>query len=154
MMSSFLPEINFAGFSKIVEDTYEFFKTSDENAIYERLPYIKEKLDKMAGPLLSTFPPKKSIDEIALDWDKFFKIDSEIYSYGLEYGWLEDRMDVEKLLLYNHVPYHFRIGLYAHKGNFGIEEEFLIKDSFNILVKAQKSFDQLKKYGNFKQKML
>lgn len=154
LMSSFLPEIDFALVSKMVEDTYEFFKTSDEKAIAERLPYIKENLNKMAAPLVSTFPLKKSIDKIALEWDKFFKNDSEIYSYGLEYGWLEDRMDVQNLLQYNHVPYHFRIGLYAHKGNFGIEEEFLIKDSFNILVKAQKSFDQLKKYGEFKQKIL
>lgn len=154
LMSSFVPDINFDKVSKMVEDIYEFFKSSEERDILLKLPYIRSNLEKMAVPFLAKFPIKKSMDEIATDWDKFFKNDSEIYSYGLEYGWLEERMDIENLILYNHIPYHFRIGLYAHKGNFGIEEEFLIKDSFNILVKAQKSYDQLKNYGDFKQKIL
>jgi len=153
-MASFLPEGNFLEISKFVSNTYDFFKFSDEKDIAERLPKIKEYLDKIAAPILKRFPPKKSINEIAIDWDEFFKNDAEIYSHGLEYGWLEERMDIQNFLLYNHVPYHFRIGLYAHKGTFGIEEEFLIKDSFNILVKAKKSFNQLKSYGDFMQKTL
>lgn len=108
----------------------------------------------MAAPLLKRFPLRKSLDEIVADWDQFFKDGSEIYSYGLEYGWLEDRMNVQGFIPYNHIPYHFRIGLYAYRGNFGIEEEFLIKDSFNSLVKAQKAYDQLKEYGDFKQKVI
>lgn len=154
LMSSFLPDINFEQVSKMVGDIYDFFKLSDEKDIVLQLPYIKSNLEKMAAPFLTRFPITKSLDKIVGDWDQFFKNDSEIYSYGLEYGWLEERMDLENLHIYNHVPYHFRIGLHAHKGNFGIEEEFLIKDSFNILVKAQKSYDQLKKYGVFKQKIL
>jgi hypothetical protein len=154
LMASFLPDVNFEQVSKMVGDIYDFFKTSKEEDIVEKLPFIRSNLEKMAAPLIKRFPLKKSLDEIVADWDQFFKNDSEIYSYGLEYGWLEDRMNIQGLILYNHIPYHFRIGLYAHKGNFGIEEEFLLKDSFNILIKAQKAFDQLKKYGDIKQKLL
>lgn len=154
LMSSFVPNANFEQLNKMAGDIYDFFRTSEEEDIVEKLSYIRSNLEKMAAPFLKRFPVKKSIDEIVADWDQFFKNDAEIYSYGLEYGWLEDRMDLKNFLFYNHIPYHFRIGLYAHKGNFGIEEEFLIKDSFNILVKARKSFEQLKKYGNIKQKNL
>ncbi len=154
MMASFLPDANFEEVNKMVSDIYDFFKSAKEDDILEKLPYIRSNLEKMAAPLLKSFPLKKSLDEIVADWDQFFKNDSEIYSYGLEYGWLEDRMNIKGLVLYNHIPYHFRIGLYAHKGNFGIEEEFLLKDAFNILVKAQKAFDQLNNYGDFKQKLL
>jgi len=152
LMSSFLPQISFEQVDKMVLDIYEFFKSAEEKDILTRLPQIKLNLEKMSRPILEKFPLKKSIDEITADFDSFFTNKYEIYSYGLEYGWLENRMCVDNLKLYDYVPYHFRIGLNVNKGNFGVEEEFLIKDSFNTLVKAQKSFDQLKKYGEVKKK--
>ncbi|WP_426278596.1 hypothetical protein ACN9MN_04630 [Chryseobacterium sp. S-02] len=154
LMASFIPDADFEQVSKMVGDIHDFFKFSEKEEVLEKLPYIKSNLEQMAAPLLTRFPIRKSLDDIVADWDQFFKDDSEIYSYGLEYGWLEERMDIQGFIPYNHIPYHFRLGLYANMGNFGIEEEFLIKDSFNILVKAQKSFDQLKEYGDYKQKVL
>ncbi|WP_346986001.1 hypothetical protein [Chryseobacterium sp. POE27] len=154
LMASFIPDVNFEQVSKMVGDIHDFFKFSENEEVLEKLPYIKSNLEQMAAPLLKRFPVRKSLDEIVADWDQFFKDDSEIYSYGLEYGWLEERMDIQGFIPYNHIPYHFRIGLYAHRGNFGIEEEFLIKDSFNCLIKAQKAYHQLKEYGDFKQKLI
>lgn len=154
LMASFIQDADFEQVSKMVGDIHDFFKFSENEEILEKLPYIRSNLEQMAAPLLKRFPLRKSLDEIVADWDQFFKDGSEIYSYGIEYGWLEDRMDVKGFIPYNHIPYHFRIGLYAHRGNFGIEEEFLIKDSFNFLVKAQKAYNQLKDYGDFKQKVI
>ena len=72
----------------------------------------------------------------------------KFFSYGITYGWLEELMDLSNYRLYNYVPYQFRIGLVAHKGHFGIEEEFLLKDSFNAFVKAENYYDTLFEFGN------
>lgn len=53
LMSSFVPDTNFDLVSKMVEDIYDFFKSSDEKDIAEKLPYIKGNLDNMTAPFLS-----------------------------------------------------------------------------------------------------
>jgi hypothetical protein len=56
-------------------------------------------------------------------------------------------MNLDNLSLYEYVPYHFRIALGVHKGKYGIEEEFLLKDAFNSLAKAQYYYELLISYG-------
>jgi hypothetical protein len=75
-------------------------------------------------------------------------MEMKFFSYGITYGWLEELMDLRNYRLYDYVPYQFRIGLVAHKGHFGIEEEFLLKDSFNAFVKAENYYDTLLEFGN------
>ncbi len=154
LMSSFVPNSDFDTTQKIIFEIRDFIKKSNEIEVVLKLPTIQQKLSEMAKLYLLKFPLKKRMDEIALDWNEFFKNNYEIYSYGLEFGWLEERMNLEKFKLYDYVPYHFRIGLVAHKGNFGIEEEFLLKDAFNILVKSQNSYEKLIEYGEYKKTIL
>lgn len=150
LMGAFVPGVDFSQVKQIVLSTYDFLKKSPQEEIRIKLPQLKSILEKMANPLIERYPPKKSISEIAKLWNDLFKDGKDVFSYGITYGWLEELMDLKSLYLYDHVPYHFRIGLVAHKGNGGIEEEFLLKDAFNSLAKAENYFNILLKYGELK----
>lgn len=56
-------------------------------------------------------------------------------------------MDISRLNLYQDSPYHYKIGLVVHKGNGSIEEDFLLKDAFNIKSKAEYYQNLLLEYG-------
>lgn len=148
LMGAFEPYVDFQEIKVIVTETYNFFQNSSREDIEDRLPLIKSTLQKMADLFIKKYPPKKTISEIAKDWNKLFKEKQSVFNYGLLYGWLEEQMDLSHYHVYNHVPYHLRIGLGAHKGHFSIEEEFLLKDAFNTLIKAEYYYNLLDKLGN------
>lgn len=54
-------------------------------------------------------------------------------------------MDLKKLNLYADAPYHFRIAIGPLTGGGGVEEEFLLKDAFILLRKAEENFELLLK---------
>lgn len=147
LMGSFVPNADFNQIKELVLCISDFLKGTSEQEIELRLPMLKHTLEKMANPFIEKYPPKKEISEIATEWNSLFKDGYNVFSYGLNYGWLSKLMDLKNLHIYDHVPYHFKIGLVAHKGFYGIEEEFLLKDSFNALIKAEYYFELLNKYG-------
>ncbi len=152
LMGAFVPGSDFGQIKDVVVSTYDFFKKSPKDEIEPKLPHLKNTLEKMASLFIEKFPPKKDIRTIASNWNELFKGGKEVFNYGITYGWLEELMDLKNLHLYDHVPYHFRIGLATHKGHGGIEEEFLIKDAFNALVKAENYFEILLKFGEMMKK--
>jgi len=96
---------------------------------------------------MDKFPLKRPLNLIARVFNSFFKKGEEVYTYGLEHGWLDQQMDFKELGYYEDTPYHFRNGLGAHRGKGSIEEGFLMKDAFNIRVKAERYYDLLMLYG-------
>jgi hypothetical protein len=154
MMGAFMPGTDFREIKNIVISTYDFLKDSPEDVVRERLPELRKTLTKMSELFIKRFPLKKDISTIAKTWNDLFKNGNEVFSYGITYGWLEELMDLSNYKLYEYVPYQFRIGLVAHKGHFGIEEEFLLKDSFNALVKAEKYYGILLQFGNVQKSKL
>lgn len=148
LMGAFVPGVDFREIKNIVISTYNFLKESPEDLIIERLPELRKTLTNMSELFIKKFPLKTDISTIAKTWNDLFKNGNEVFSYGIIYGWLEELMDLSNYKLYEYVPYHFRLGLAAHKGHFGIEEEFLLKDSFNVLIKAEKYYDILLQFGN------
>lgn len=150
MMGAFVPGADFRAIKNIVIATFDFLKESPEEVVVERLPELRKTLNKMSELFIKKFPLKTDIKTIAKTWNDLFKNESEVFSDGITYGWLEELMDLGNYKLYDYVPYQFRIGLVAHKGHFGIEEEFLLKDSFNALIKAEKYYDVLLKFGDIK----
>lgn len=148
IMGSVVKDIDFSKVKELILSTHDFVKQSSEDEVTAKLPSFKKKLEKTSAPLLKKFPIKKTISEIAANWNKLFKDGLEVYSYGIEYGWLEEHMDVKNLPPFYYLPYHTKMGLAAHKGYAGIEEEFLLKDAFNILVKAEDYYELLINFGN------
>ncbi len=148
LIGSFDPDTDFRQTKEIVVSTYDFLKTGQRHEIEEKLPHLKKPLEEMAALCMSKFPPKTDMKKIAHRWNELFKNGNEVYDYGVTFGWLNELMELRYLKLYDHIPYHFRIGLGPHKGHGGIEEEFLLKDAFNVLVRAEYFFDTLIKYAD------
>ena len=148
IMGSFVPNSDFRQIKELVTSAHEFIKNSSEEEVQNKLPELQSVLNKMTSLFMTKFPLKRELRVIATEFNDFFKTGNDVYSYGREFGWLDAQMDLRNLKFYLDTPYHYRIGLAAHKGNGSIEEDFLLKDAFNILVKAEYYQKLLLDYGN------
>jgi hypothetical protein len=148
LVGSIDPHANFQEVKNIVVSTYDFLTQNPEDVLKEKFIEVQKNIEKIAALFIERFPPKKDIYEIASDFNDLYKQQIPIYDYGIEYGWLEKYIDLRCLRLYPDLPYQFKIGIGAHKGNGGIEEDNLLKDAFNVLTKAELSLDRLERYGN------
>jgi hypothetical protein len=137
IMGSFVPGADFTEIKEIVTSTHDFIKNSTEEDIKINLPELRNVFSKMTSLFMTKFPLRRELRNITTEFNSFFKTGNEVYSFGLEFGWLDAQMDLSELELYTDTPYHYRIGLAAHKGNGSIEEDFLLKDAFNVLIKAE-----------------
>lgn len=146
-IGSFSPQADFREMLEITNKTYDFIKQTDKQKVISNLSEIREHLYKIANPFIKLYPAKRSINEIATNWNNLFIEDEKILHNGIYYGWLEEQLDLKKYKFYNNIPFHFKIGLAAHKGHFDIEENFLLKDAFNLLVKAEYYHKLLQIYG-------
>lgn len=153
MMSSFSENVDWRVIKHLTIRIDDFLKTASDQDKAAELPDIRRALDRHANPLIQQFPLKTDMNTIAEKWNDFSKGDQEIYSYGLEYGWLEEHLDLKNFRLYNYVPYHFRLGLVTDKGRCYIEEDNLLKDAFNVLLKAEHFHLVLTKYGKLQMEL-
>jgi hypothetical protein len=147
IMGSFVPNADFRQIKDVVTSTHDFIKTSSEEEVAEKLPELRIVVTKMTSLFMTKFPLKRHLRDITTEFNAFFKSGNDVYSLGIEFGWLDAQMDLTELSLYKDMPYHCRLGLGAHKGNASIEEDFLLKDAFNIRVKAEYYQNLLLEYG-------
>lgn len=147
LMSFLLPNTKSKDINEIINSTYKFVKNSSKFELISKLPEIKIILNQFVEQYMKEFPLKKAISQVAYEWNSFFKEGKNPLGYGINYGWLEEQMDLSKLYNYNYVPYHYKVGLYAHAGYGGVEEDVLLKDAFTTLVKTDKAFKLLNEYG-------
>lgn len=153
IISSFAVNVDWRFIKGLTTRIYDFFEKAPDEDIATELPEIRRTLEKYAIPLILQFPLKTNLNTITEKWKEFSKGDQEIYSYGLEYGWLEEHLDLKNFPLYNYVPYHFRLGLVGDKGHCYIEEDNLLKDAFNMLLKAEHYYLVLSKYGKLQMEL-
>jgi len=147
LISAFAREADFKSFLDMTDDIYNFFKTSNDREIWNKIREIDDLLDKYVQKFSNIYPPKLPLSKIASNWNLHFKDGIEVYSNGITYGWLEENLDLHNFRLYNHVPFQFRLGIGVHKGHFAIEEEGLLKDAFNMLAKSIRNYKVLQAYG-------
>ena len=149
IIGSFDLSMDFSKIKEISISTYDFFKTSDNCEIEKRLPEIRRIFGLMSAPVIEKYPLKREMSEFTFAWNELFRTKKDVYSNGIEYGWLAKFIDLSKLGLYKqYIPYNFKLGLGAHKGHFSIEEAFLLADSFNILLRCEYINKLLRKYGD------
>lgn len=99
-------------------------------------------LDKQVIPLLAKYPLKTSLAELAKDYYEITRFENNnLTKYGIQIGWIRDRMDFSNFLRIDDFPYQTYIGFGKSKGAFGIEEDMLLKDAFNVLVKSIKLYE-------------
>ena len=88
----------------------------------------------------SIAPLKVSLNQVATDFNSLFANNKDVYSFGLEYKWLHERMDCSRMGFPNDLPWHTRIGIGHHAGRFSVEERFLLHDAFSMLASAEEAF--------------
>ena len=82
-------------------------------------------------------PPRIPIEAIASDFSNLVKTDKQLYSYGIDCLWLQERMDCATMSwLPKSLPAHAKVGIGVHAGVYGVEEDFLLRDAFFTLVAA------------------
>lgn len=153
LMGSFIPGSNYNEIREIITSTNDFLRNSPEKEVKVKLPLVKKGLDNISNAYMQRFPLKKPLREVTVAFNEFFQNGTDVYQFGLEYGWLDEQMDLSNLSFYEDMPYQYKIGFGAHIGKGGIEEEFLLTDAFNVLVKAEDYFQLLAKYADHLKKM-
>lgn len=153
-ISSLIP-MEKGGLSKenkeFIVNTFDFINKFKSESIDEGrilLDNLKEKcLD-----LQKICPLKVSLETAAIKFSEKMHENKQLFSFGLEYGFLQELIDCSNLGYPEYLPYHAKIGIGGHAGRGSIEEEFLLKDAFFLLIKAEKAYETLHKYGEYYKK--
>lgn len=126
-------------------NAYELIKEMDYNSLLSNGPIIKNNFQFLADYFLKKYPPKKSIADIAFEFNEFFKSGTNPFSTGIECGWLESVMDINAKNWPKDLPYQTKIGFGHHAGYASTEDEFLLRDSFYSFLKAEEAYKNLLK---------
>lgn len=143
LMSALVRGINFHETNATIVETRRFLDTASPEELSEKIDFIKESIEKLILPIQQRFPPKVAISQIAAEFNNAFLKDEELFETGLTLGFLDKLMNLSYFNWYPDMPYHYRITIGVHKGNGGIEEDFLLKDAFVFYAKAQRAYTQV-----------
>jgi len=117
-----------------------------EDHTLQSLEEINLKLQTLAYPFLAKYPLITTLDKLSKDIYNLIKEDrTNLEDYGIQIGWIRERMDFSNFLKIHDLPYQTLLGYGRKKGKFSIEENVLLKDAFNILEKSKQLFEQLGK---------
>jgi hypothetical protein len=133
------------------EDMIEFstsLESASEIEIRERAPNLFESFEKLLQLFQGKIQPKESIEKIAFDYWILCRDKSFSATTGLPYHWIAPRLYCSALGFPEDLPYHANIGVFFHAGYVAVEEEFLLRDAFFILIKARKALEKLENAGN------
>lgn len=131
-----------------LNDALDFYQTTDKKGLLSKAPQLLKAFQPMIERFQSIAPLKVSLDQVATDFNSLFVNNKEVYSYGLEYRWVFERMDCSRMGLPNDLPWHTRVGIGNHAGRFSIEELFLLNDSFFMLASAEETFTNMNEAAN------
>lgn len=134
--------------SSLVEAS-EFSKKANEVEMIKKGPAVIKLLQEAAADYMRMFPPKAPLEQIAREFNDLCSKNKEIYSWGLEYGWLQKVMDCTNMGLPEGLPFHARIGVGHHAGFGNVEEDFLLRDAFLLLVLAEDAYEKMHAYAKY-----
>lgn len=139
--------------NKDVRDTliaaYDLLGTANEEELIKKGSRLAILLENTINDYKNFANPKIPLEKISEQFCNLCNKNKEIYSRGLEYGWLQKVMDCSNMGFPEDLPFHARIGLGHHAGFGSIEEEFLLKDAFFMLILAEKAYENMNMYGKY-----
>ncbi len=121
----------------------EKLKPMNHDSLVNQGPFIVDKLKSLSSYFIDKYPLRKSINEIALEFNEFFKQGYNPFSTGIKYGWLVSVMDVDKKQWPKDLPYQTRIGIGHNAGRASTEDEYLLRDAFYMFAKAEYIYQHL-----------
>jgi len=134
---------------EMIQGLHNWIINSTDEELSKKENEVNQFLDSIIEKYKDKFENIKDIDVIATEFNNFFRGNNNVYSKGVEYGWLIEIFNYLKLPYPNYLPYQTKIGLGIHAGNISVEEEFLLRDAFYLLVKAEDTFNKMHEYSNF-----
>lgn len=144
------PVIKITGMRETLSSTRTFL--SQPNTISSRVKsrILLSALIKAVDLLSSRIVNKKSIKSIAEDYYLLIKSAKPPQSYGIEYGWLEQRIEFPKELISfpGDMPDYAIIGIGLHAFTAQTEEKFLLEDAVFNLAKAEELLRKLDVFGD------
>ena len=120
-----------------LRDIVDFYQNSNSKELKAKAPRLIKALEPMVNRYRTNVPLKVQFETITNDFNALCASNRELYSFGIEFQWLDERMDCTKMGLPEDLPWHARIGLGHHSGLVAIEEEFLLRDAFYLLEFAE-----------------
>lgn len=126
-----------------LNEAFDFYKTTNEEGLLSKAPKLIDNFQPIIERYKSIAPLKVSMEQVAEDFNNLFVNGKDVYSFGLEYRWLYERMDCSSMRLPPDLPAHTRIGIGHHAGRNSIEERFLLHDAFFMLASAEESFTNM-----------
>lgn len=147
-MAAFDRSLDFADVKRFSVEMYDFLTKTDTEELEDKIPKVHTVVEGMVAKYIAKYPPKIDIAVIATNWNDLFREGKDPYSFGVDYGWLNCLLELENFRpCSDYIPYHFKVGLAQNKGHFSIEENFLLSDAFNQLVKGLATKDLLVTYS-------
>jgi len=130
-------------------EAWDFLKTANAKELINKGPKLITSLKKLVEKYEEFARPKLPLEKISEEFNDLCSKNKEIYSYGLEYGWLQKVMDCSNMGFPEDLPFHARIGL-GHHAEFGnVEEEFLLRDAFFMLALAEEAYENMHTYSKY-----
>ncbi len=127
-------------------EAWEFLKHADETDLIKKGPMTLSLLEKVVNYYMDFAKLKVDMNQINHEFNSFFKNSKELYSFGLEYGWLQGVMDCSNFGFPDDLPYHTKIGIGHHAGSANVEEEFLLRDAFYLLALTEQAYNDMHKF--------
>lgn len=127
---------------------FECINYDSEIQFQIRAPQLNFVLDKLVEKSKNIFPAKIDIEQIGEFFNDYLKTNKEYFSFGIEYGWIEQYLDCSKVWN-DKFPYHARVGTNYHASRIAIEEQQLLRDSFHYYVLAENELNKLLKIGAY-----
>lgn len=119
-----------------IQATEDFINHSNEKQLIDGGPKVLNALEPILKSLLKSFPPKKDLSEISHSFSNLLKQDKSLFSYGIQFMWLDQHIDISNFL-HPDIPYQAKIGTGHHAGKFSLEEMYLMDDGFFFLALAE-----------------
>lgn len=120
--------------------------TASSSELRERAPALRVILDKMVEQANQRLPPRTDWRKIAVEhWERCAK-DEFSFSAGIPMVWLAERFDIGALGGPPDLPYHARVGIGAHAGRAAVEEDFLLRDAYFLLIKCDRALAHLETF--------
>lgn len=137
-ISSIVDNIDNKNFEILKYEYNSLLSNSHSKKIQKKLPKLRKKISDCFDFYIELYPIKTSLLEFC---EVFIGLVNKksAFIYGVEFGWLNKYLDLSKMNLYDDLPYHYKIGIFAHRGYGSIEEDFLLNDAFNFLIKAEEN---------------
>lgn len=127
---------------ELMKEVVVFIDTATSRGIKDQgkqlLQVLKQAVDK-APKLL---PRRMPLRQIARDFQELCA-QTDVWRNGIPYGWLQERFTVQGFLPYLDLPPHAKVGIGIHSGCAGVEEVFLLEDTYFLLAQAESAFAQM-----------